>query len=252
MNKLSTKLVYVDYKELLENYKNPDFWGKRWTIYDYGNIKAELAINTINCQNNEIIMGLDVIYKGNKKRNYRAITTAFNYIGDYYSHYSLGTFAVPIDHPEYSNEIFNNKVYGKVKSIIKAIESCLIKEFPNYKQEETRLHDLRENWKDIANDWLDEKGVEDDDIREAYIDSYISVCEDKTEDYKEKIISQNTDKVLTKELLLFASFNKKENDVEKYREILAKSKVSKSSIKTWLQKQKDEEIDWEDLLGEIK
>lgn len=251
MNKLSTKLVYVDYKELLENYKNPDFWNKRWTIYDYGNIKVDLAINAINCQANEIIMGLDVIYKGNKKRKY--LRHSRTYIGGFCSSSGYcGTFAVPIDHPEYSNEIFTNKVYGKVKSIINAIESCLIKEFPNYKQEETRLHDLREYWKDIANNWLDEKGVEDDDIREAYIDSYISVCEDKTEDYKEEIISQNTDKVLTKELLLFASFNKKENDVEKYSEILAKSKVSKSSIKTWLQKQKDEEIDWEDLLGEIK
>ena len=251
MNKLSTKLVYVDYKELLENYKNPDFWGKRWTIYDYGNIKVDLAINTINCQNNEIIMGLGVIYKGNKKRKY--LRHSRTYIdGCYSSSGYRGTFAVPIDHPEYSNEIFTNKVYGKVKNLILDIESDLITEFPNYKQEETRLHDLREYWKDIANKWLDEKGVVYDDIREAYIDSYISVCEDKTEDYKEEIISQNTDKVLTKELLLFASFNKKENDVEKYSEILAKSKVSKSSIKTWLQNQADKEIDWEDLLGEIK
>ena len=251
MNKISTKLVYIDYKELLENYKNPDFWGKRWTIYNYGNIEVDLAINTINCQNNEIIMGLDVIYKGNEKRKYLRLSRT--YIDGYYSSsgYS-GTFAVPIDHPEYSNEIFTNKVYGKVKDLILDIESDLITEFPNYKQEETRLHDLREYWKDIANNWLDEKGVENDDIREAYIDSYISVCESKTKDYRMEIIQQNREKVLAKELLLFASFNKKENDVEKYSEILAKSKVSKSSIKTWLQKQKDEEIDWEDLLGEIK
>ncbi len=251
MNKLSTKLVYVDYKELLENYKNPDFWGKRWTIYDYGNIKVDLAINAINCQNNEIIMGLDVIYKGNKKRKY--LRHSRTHIGGCYSSSGYrGTFAVPIDHPEYSNEIFTNKVYGKVKDLILDIESDLITEFPNYKQEAKRLADLEETWEDIANDWLDEKGVVYDDIREAYIDSYISICESKTEDYRAKIISQNFEKVLTKELLLFASFNKKENDVEKYSEILAKSKVSKSSIKTWLQKQKDEEIDWEDLLGEIK
>src|SRR5574344_1753346 len=100
MNKISTKLVYIDYKELLENYKNPEFRDKRWTIYDYGNIKVELAINAINRQANDIIMGLNVIYKGNKKRNYRAITTAFNYIGDYLRDYSPGTFAVPIDNPE--------------------------------------------------------------------------------------------------------------------------------------------------------
>jgi hypothetical protein len=251
MNKISTKLVYIDYKELLENYKNPDFWGKRWTIYNYGNIKVELAINSINCQRNEIVMGLDVIYKGNKKRKY--LRHSETYIGSYYSSSGYcGTFAVPIDHPEYSNEIFNNKVYGKVKNLILDIERTLITEFPNFKQEETRLHDLREHWKDIANEWLDDKDIEDDDIREAYISSYTSVCEDKTEDYRSEIIDQNTDKVLTKELLLFASFNKKENDVEKYSKILAKSKVSKSSIKTWLQKQKDEEIDWEDLLGEIK
>lgn len=251
MNKISTKLVYIDYKELLENYKNPEFWGKRWTIYDYGNIKVELAINAINCQANEIVMGLAVIYKGNKKRNYE--THSLTYIDGYYSNSGYyGTFAVPIDHPEYSNEIFNNKVYGKVKGIINDIEICLIREFPNYKKEEMRLADLEETWEDVANDWLDEKGVEDDDIREAYISSYIRVCEEKTEDYRGEIVSQNFEKVLVKELLLFASFNKKENDVKKYSEILAKSKVSKSSIKTWLQKQKDEEIDWEDLLGEIK
>ncbi len=250
MKNISTKLIYIDYKDLIANYKNPEFWGKKWTIYDYANIKAELAINCIDCYKNEIVMGLNVDYKGNKKKCYKSKTMA--YIGNYKEAYYNGTFAVPIDHPEYTNNIFKNKIYGKVQDIISSIEKSLICEFPNYVAETDRLDELEDTWEKLAGNWLDDKGVEDDDIRQAYIDAYINSCRKKTADYRNYIIKTNTDKVLAKELLLFASFNNKEDDVKKYSDILKNEKVSKSKIRTWLQNQKDEEIQWEDLLGAIK
>lgn len=250
MTNISTKLIYIDYKDLIANYKNPEFWGKKWTIYDYANIKVELAINCIACSKNEIIMGLNVYYKGNKKKCYKC--EAKTYIGNYNDTYYLGTFAIPIDHPEYTNDIFKNKVYGKVQDIISSIEKSLICEFPNYVAETDRLDELEDTWEKLAGNWLDDKGVEGDDIRQAYIDAYIDSCRHKTADYRDDIVKTNTNKVLAKELLLFASFNNKEDDVKKYSDILKNKKVSKSKIRTWLQNQKDEEIQWEDLLGEIK
>ena len=250
MTNISTKLIYIDYKDLIANYKKPEFWGKKWTIYDYGNIKVELAINSISCFNNQIAMGMDVYYKGNKKRRYSRHVAG--YIGSYYNDYYTGVFMVPINHPEYTNEIFKNKIYGKVKDLIDSIEGTLITDFPNYRAESDRIDNLERMWNSQAEDWLDEKGVEDDTVRDAYISAYISACRARTSDCRKLILEANSDKVLTKEKLLFASFSNKKEDVEKYNKILKTQKVSKSSIRTWLQSQKDKEIEWKDLLGAIK
>ena len=55
------------------------------------------------------------------------------------------------------------------------------------------------------------------------------------------IKEQFKERLLTKEYLIFASYNGKEDDVKKYSDILRKGNVSKTCIRTWLQKQKDEE-----------
>ena len=41
-NKLSTVLTRIDLKELLEHYTDRALWGKKWTVYDYGDITVRL------------------------------------------------------------------------------------------------------------------------------------------------------------------------------------------------------------------
>ena len=248
---ISTKLYYIDYEYILQNYKKEEFWTKKWTIYDYGKLKIELGINAINVRDNKIIMGINIYYAGDKRHHYKQETS--NYISGSCldsSEYYGGTFNIPINNKEYTNELFQNKIYGICKRLIDYIEYQLICSLAIYKNEKTRIDLLKDHLKDIANDFLDANNVTNEAIREAYVDKYVYDNKDKSSQLN-KIVLRFNEKLLTKEYLLFASFNDNEKDVEKFSKILKENKVSKSSITVWLQKLKDAKFDWEKLLPAI-
>ena len=134
--------------------------------------------------------------------------------------------------------------------MINYIEYALICDLAVYKDEETRISLLEGRLREIANNFLDDNGVTNDSIRDAYIEKYVD--DNKYNDSQlNKIVLRFNEKLLTKEYLLFASFNDNEKDVEKFSKILNEDKVSKSSVTVWVQKLKDAKFDWEKLLPAI-
>jgi transcriptional regulator NrdR family protein len=246
---ISTKLYYIDYEYILQNYKKEEFWTKKWTIYDYGKLKIELGINAINVRDNKIIMGINIYYAGDKRHQYDS--HSFSGINGYcLSDWDSNVIFIPINNKEYTNKIFQNKIYGSCQRLIKDVEYSLINKLAVYKNEKTRIDLLKDHLKDIANDFLDANNVTNEAIREAYVDKYVYDNKDKSSQLN-KIVLRFNEKLLTKEYLLFASFNDNEKDVEKFSKILNEDKVSKSSVTVWVQKLKDAKFDWEKLLPAI-
>lgn len=245
MNEISTKLVNIDYETLIQNYKKEELWKKIWTIYDFGNLKVDVSLQTINVCKMTLTLQIDVYYKGDKKHRYRSIVRS-------------QSTNIPIRHDEYSDTHFKRRIYGIAQSTITssefpwytAIEDMLIEEFAVYKQEKIRIADIERELEEIANEFLDKNNVSNEDIRGAYISNFVENHPDLTNNLR-RIKKQFCERVLTKELLLWASFNQNEKDVEYYSHLLNQKKVSKSCINVWLQKQKDQEIDWADCLEKI-
>jgi len=246
---ISTKLYYIDYEYILQNYKKEEFWTKKWTIYDYGKLKIELGINAINVRDNKIIMGINIYYAGDKRHQYDS--HSFSGINGYcLSDWDSSVISIPINNKDYTNKIFQNKIYGSCQRLIKDVEHSLINKLAVYKDEETRISLLEGRLREIANNFLDDNGVTNDSIRDAYIEKYVD--DNKYNDSQlHDIVLRFNEKLLTKEYLLFASFNDNKEDVEKFSKILNEDKVSKSSITVWLQKLKDAKFDWEKLLPAI-
>lgn len=241
-NELQTALTTIDYNTILEHYLERKFWSKRWVLYDYGSLKIEFGICSIDTINNRINCDLNVYYHGDKRHRYDQKSYMYIYrYGD--------NISIPIEHDEYNNEILANKIYGVAQRYIGKIEEYLIEGLAVYKAEEQRLRDLRETAERTAKKYLDENNIELEDVREAYIEHFKEKMSDDSHLYE---IKEEFDKrILTKELLLWASFNNKKEDVDEYSGLLKKKKVSKSTISVWLRKQQDEKIEWSTMLEEI-
>lgn len=241
-NELQTALTTIDYNAILEHYLERKFWSKRWVLYDYGSLKIEFGICSIDTINNRINCDLNVYYRGDKRHRYdqKSCMHIYRY-GD--------NISIPIEHGEYNNEILAKKIYGVAQRYIGNIEESLIEDLAVYKAEKQRLRDLIETAEWTAEKYLDENNITLEDVREAYIERFKERMSDDS--HLDRIKSDFKERILTKELLLWASFNNKEEAVNEYSSLLKKKKVSKSTISVWLRKQQDEKIEWSTMLEEI-
>lgn len=230
-NEITTTLSKINYEFLMKHYLDPKYWRKEWIIYDYGSLKVTLKLKQIDIQSDRIVLMLMVEYKGDKKKNYPRET-------------SISYVFIPINHPEYNETLFMQKIYSEVATTLTIIERYIVWGFPEYKQEEKRVFEKTKLLKERARAYAKEHNIKDeyiiDSIIEAFKDEYL-------DDYRNDIIIKYQDELLVKERLLFASFSNYEKKVKELSEKLNKTKVSKSTIEVWLRKQKDAKIDYEKL-----
>lgn len=238
-NKLSTVLTRIDLKDLLNHYTDKALWGKKWTIYDYGSIEVTAEIYSIEVYLNEIKLKVAVSYRGKRKLRWGNVP------------YNWTWMSVPVNHCEYTQEAFERKLYGVAKELLSAIELSFIRALPDYEAADDYRDDKIGKLNDEAKAWLDEKGVTNKSIREAYIDAFVEANTDDVDDMVNAIVNRHKDKLLAKEQMLLADFFKKEKEFRYFYDLVAKKGGSKSRITIWLQKQRDQEIDWKSVCDDF-
>ncbi len=238
-NKLSTVLTRIDLKDLLNHYTDKKLWGKKWTIYDYGNIEVTAEIFSIEVYNNEIKLKVAVHYKGGRKRLWYLSPCDWNWM------------SVPIDHCEYTQEAFERKLYGVAKDTLSAIEIRFIKTLPDYEAADKYRDEKLEKLEKEAKAWLDDKGVTNKSIREAYTDAFVAANSDDVDDMVNAIMERHKNKLFAKEQMLLADFFKRESEFRFFYDLVVKKGGSKSRITIWLQKQKDQKIDWKSVCDDF-
>lgn len=238
-NKLSTVLTRIDLKDLLEHYTDKALWGKKWTIYDYGNIEVTAEIYSIEVYLNEIKLKVAVRYRGKRKLGWGC--TPYNWTW----------MSVPVNHSEYTQEAFERKLYGVAKQLLSALEMSFIRELPDYETADKYRDEKKEKLEEEAKAWLDEKGVTNKSIRESYIDAFVDANTDDVDKMVDAISERHRDKLLAKEQMLLADFFKKEDNFKYFYDLVAKKGGSKSRITIWLQKQRDQEIDWKSVCDDF-
>ena len=202
---IQTELQHLKLDEILANYKNPKFWKKKWCVFKTKDFDCIWKMKYINIESNSIESCVVLHYKGKKN--------AKQYWWD------NGTFtsscdSVPIDNPEYNQLIFNKNILGKVINTIDYLERAIILNSYEYKEAERLERDEREKLEKIANDFLDSESVSNKEIREAYIDHYVSKA--SKYDYTGEVKAQSPRKYYPTARLMACSWfdNKKMFDGE--------------------------------------
>ena len=78
------------------------------------------------------------------------------------------------NHPEYNINVLKKKINGSIFSLITWWEENIIRDTPEYKQIVITSQDEESALTDIANDFLDKNGVHNEDIRDAYVEKFVS------------------------------------------------------------------------------
>lgn len=151
-NELVPKVYEIDYSFLVKNYLSPDLWDKTWTLFVYRNIKVTLEMYQIEVRRP-------------RKLTFKLTITENNYMNTTYITYDMenGNF-----------EVLKRQINGGIRTLINYVEQYHIRQEDGYKQLERNLSDEREMLEDIARSYLDENGITLEDVRDAYVDRYVS------------------------------------------------------------------------------
>lgn len=163
-NKLVIKEYKIDYSFIIKNYLNPEMWEKTWTLFIYKNFVFTLKIDRIRCQDQEIIFEIKLEDVVNSK----------GYATDW-CEYNCNYIKQEVCYNLKINDIkfLKNKINTAMKNATKYLEERKIKGTEEYKAIKRSEDREKETLREIAEAFLDDEGVRNDDIREAYIDCYI-------------------------------------------------------------------------------
>lgn len=166
--------------------------------------------------------------------------------------YWTNIFIIPIEHSDYSKQKFQKDLLANALKLILNVEEGMITYYQEYQNAKKLEEDYEEKLKSIAEEFLDSEGVSNSDIREAYIDSYISKC--NIPDYSYDVIKNYKYTVIPHEYLMLTAFF---NDKEKYDEYCKLTQKTRKStkIKIWLDTRKLDTVEFveemKDLLEEV-
>lgn len=205
------KVYKVDYDFLIKNYLDKSLWAKSWNIYVYRDMVFTIRLYNIDCVNDKICFQV----KCNKCDNWDS----------QYIYYPLSG--------EMTISMLKSKINGAIWELLLKYEEDLIEESEEYKHILGQYNDERDYLTRVAEEFLDNEGVKNDKIREAYIDKYVEDnCKIDTllSQYKAECKYRTTPTTL----LVFAKSIEDEN---RYNKVL---ECNKNNNQTKLIKEADE------------
>ena len=188
MNNLVIKRYEVDYSFIIKNYLDESLWNKKWTLFVYKNYTFYLELYEIQVKNKRICF----------KISFNDLTYFIFYF------------------KEQSNiNILKKQINGAIFSLIEMYEHTLIKKEKEYQKIEDGKDEEIDLLTEIAEEFLDENNVSNDEIRQAYIDKYVD-DNTKTDNYLLDYISIREYRVLTD---LYLVYTKASGDNDRYNKV---------------------------------
>lgn len=213
-NKLPAIKVYdIDYSFIIKNYLNPEMWQKTWTLFQYKTFVITLQLTYINCQDEKITLRVKI--KDNSSEHKYAFDWGRNLDKD------------ASDDVYYSLKINNlnflkNSVENSVFNAIERLEKYNILASKDYLDLKEMYSNEKDSLKKIAEDFLDANDVSNEDIREAYIDTYVS-NNTQLDAYLTRMINRKQHLVFPDLYLVFANATRNDKTVKKWEKILAEN-----------------------------
>lgn len=213
-NKLPAIKVYdIDYSFIIKNYLNPEMWQKTWTLFQYKTFVVTLQLTYINCQNEKITLSIKI--KDNSSEHEYAYDWGRNSDKDasvdvYYS--------LKINNLKF----LKNSVENSVFDAIERLEKYNILASKDYLDLKEMYSNEKDSLKKIAEDFLDANDVSNEDIREAYIDTYVS-NNTQLDAYLTRMINRKQHLIFPDLYLVFANATRNDKTVKKWEKILAEN-----------------------------
>ena len=210
-NKLPAIKVYdIDYSFIIKNYLNPEMWQKTWTLFQYKTFVVTLRLTSINCQDEKI--NFEIKIKDNSEEN------------EYSYEWGKNSDKDASDDVYYSLKIINlnflkNSVENSVFNAIERLEKYNILASKDYLDLKEMYSNEQDSLRCIAEDFLDANDVSNEDIREAYIDTYVS-NNTQLDAYLTRMIDRKQHLVFPDLYLVFANATRNDKTVKKWENIL--------------------------------
>lgn len=242
---ISTTIYRMDLSWIYKHYLDQEAWKKKWCLFDYDGLRVEFHLASIDIEDNIIHGRTDISYAGDKRRKIAP------FVFDRYHYY--GDMSIPLNNPEYTQECFEKKLNGNVYYQLKMVEDDVICHRREYKSLQDYLDSYDQKLEDIANDFLDEQNVTNDDIREAYIDWYKDKMKDQSGYDLDDIVRDYQYTILTKFYCLYASMVNDQKNFELYRSYYDKQTPKSHRLDYYkLVKRLEDEGYIEDLKGGLE
>jgi len=162
---ISTEIKYIDLAEILANYKNPKFWKKSWCVFKTKDFECYWKMTNIDITDNCISSRVELHYHG--KHDCK------EYFWDNNTKTSCCS-SIPIENSDYTQEVLNRNIVSTIQTTIDYLEKAIIANSYDYKEAQRLERDEEERLTEVAEDFLDQNNVSNKDIREAYIDRFVS------------------------------------------------------------------------------
>lgn len=137
MNNVSTKLFKLDLAYFKNNFLNQKTWGQKHLLYENSTIRVEIENHVIDTSNKKL--GFSVKVKIVDKKYFKE---KFDNNGGGWDDNSSSSFYIPIDHEEYTPEVFVKKVFEAFKSAYKDVLYWYKDEMPIQKEFKKHLDDI--------------------------------------------------------------------------------------------------------------
>ena len=165
MNKLPVLKVYdIDYSFIIKNYLNPEMWKKTWTLFQYKTFTVTMVLYSIDCRDEKISFKVKV------KDSNEGIKYNYDYMKNSdKDSYNYANYSLKVNNIKLLKKEINNKILLAIESL----ETQAIKGEDRYINLKYSYSDEKDILRKIAEDFLDDNNVTNEDIREVYIDTYI-------------------------------------------------------------------------------
>lgn len=241
-NNLPVLKVYeIDYSFIIKNYLNPELWTKTWTLFQYKEFIFTLNIERIYCKDERIMFNIRLEDTINHEKYRTDYWTNYPYRAEGEVDYSL-----KID----NIKLLKKKIYSKMITVVNFLEQRFCKCTDEYREMEYAKETEKDTLRQIAEDFLDENRVYNDDIREVYIENYIdnnSIIDGKLRRYLES----KEYKLLTDLYLILAEVNNDKNLKETILDKVEDAENILEEVREHLERLETEEYQ-DELAGELE
>lgn len=179
------KVWKMDYSFIVKNYLNPALWQKTWTLFEYKDFVITIKLTKIETEN------MRIVFRLNLRDNSRPNTW-----GDQEDvSYSLKCSSIKFLIKSINGAIFRMISYHE--------RNHVLEDLPVYIDAKQQGDIEIEKLTVLASEFLDDEGVTNEEIREAYIDKYVDDNK-QNDEYIQRLRSAYEYHLLTDFYLVFA------------------------------------------------
>ena len=149
-NQLAIKVYNIDYDFIIKNYLDKSLWHKEWTLFIYKDVTFTISLSKIDVRDESISFHVRISAPS---------FTTYEVFWYYMKQMSV--------------KILKQQIEGCMFRLIEAYEENKIRHEQEYIDIKNSEWDEKDQLRSIAESFLDENGVTNDEIREVYIDNYI-------------------------------------------------------------------------------